>query len=244
MSPRRRASRTCGSEFIRPNRFRTAAAPNARNNVMTLTKTKQAQRGKMLIALLALLLLPALTNAQTTGPTPAAPAASPAALYVPVTVEGRRIFDVTSNGVLSATDRADMIDRRLQTLIAQPEDVPAFTQQDLKQEANETAITLGGQTLLSVTEGDAQAALMTRRLPAAQTGSKHPSTGARRSCGHRCSKRGRPRPERLPTGPAKERAAAGCGIERRLASDGGRTTEHFPRKAHQGIVGSLPCRVY
>ena len=110
-----------------------------------------------------MLLLSALTNAQTTGlPPAAAPAASPAALYVPVTVDGRRIFDVTSNGALSATDRADMISRRLQTLIAQPDDVPAFTRQDLKHQGSETAITLGGQTILSVTEGDAQAALMTQ----------------------------------------------------------------------------------
>jgi len=124
---------------------------------MTLRRTNQNRVWKTL-ALLAFLLPPALTNAQTGGTMPAAPAASPASLYVPVTVEGRRIFDVTGNGALSA----DMIDRRLQILIAQPEDVPPFKGQDLKHQGKETVIALGGQTLLSVTEGDAQAALMTQ----------------------------------------------------------------------------------
>ena len=121
-------------------------------------------RNALWLALLALLLVLLFrpVSAQTSGSSAPASASGVSGLYAPVMVDGRRVFDVTSNGQLSATDRADMINRRVQTLIAQSENVPPFTPQDVKREGAETVVLMGGDVILSVTNGDAQAALMTQ----------------------------------------------------------------------------------
>ena len=124
--------------------------------------TKRTGLWLAIAALFLLALLPGRAMAQTSGSPAPIPTPTASGLYAPVMVDGRRIFDVTSNGQLSAADRADMINRRVQTLIAQPEDIPPFTRQDVKREGPETVVLLGGDVILSVTNGDAQSALMTQ----------------------------------------------------------------------------------
>ena len=139
------------------------ASPSpVRKVVMKFKNKKRVGRWERMAWVLAVLLLSVMASAQTGGNSAPAPVASGFTLYVPVKVEGRRIFDVTSTGALSATDRADMINRRLETLIAQPEDIPPFTKENLKHQGQQTLITLGDNTILSVTDSDAQAALMTQ----------------------------------------------------------------------------------
>jgi small conductance mechanosensitive channel len=99
------------------------------------------------------------------GQTPAAPpvtGSDPPASYASVTVEGRKLFDVLAANGLSASDRADRIDRRLSSLIARNEPLRPFGRQDIVHQGNQTLLTLGGEPIVSVTEGDAQDALMTR----------------------------------------------------------------------------------
>lgn len=92
--------------------------------------------------------------------------------YAPVTVEGRKLFDVMGEGGLSAAERADKITRRLHSLIARNEPLHPFNQQNLVDHGNETTITLDGEPILTVTEADAQDALYTREELALLWGGK------------------------------------------------------------------------
>ena len=92
--------------------------------------------------------------------------------YAPVKVAGRELFQVSGIGALSAEQRAQKVNTRLQTLIARGEDVRPFTAQDLLSHKTDTMITLGSEPILTVTDGDAQDALMTRDELAMQWGGK------------------------------------------------------------------------
>lgn len=111
------------------------------------------------LALLLCLALPRPASAQA--PAPALPPPAPNA-SAPVRVEGRKLFDVMGANGLSAADRADRINRRLTSLIARSEPVRPFNRQDILHQGNETLVTLGGEPIVSVTEADAQDALLTR----------------------------------------------------------------------------------
>ena len=93
-------------------------------------------------------------------------------IYAPITVASRKLFDVAGNAPLSAAERADRINRRLESLIARKGEVPPFTAKDLIHQDQDTLITLGGETMLTVTEDDAQQALSTRDELALQWGAK------------------------------------------------------------------------
>ena len=85
-----------------------------------------------------------------------------AAAYAPVKVEGRTLFEVMGVKGLTAAERADKINRRLTNLIGRSTPVKPFNQQDIQSGKTETTILLGGDTILSVTEADAQDTLSTR----------------------------------------------------------------------------------
>jgi small conductance mechanosensitive channel len=81
--------------------------------------------------------------------------------YAPVEVEGRKLFDVLGASGLSASQRADKINRRLDSLISRRGSVQPFTRQDITTRGHDTLITLGGEQVLTVTDADAQDALAT-----------------------------------------------------------------------------------
>lgn len=111
--------------------------------------------------------------AQTTGGTAAdATATPPASVYAPVKLDNRKLFDVLAGSGLSAAERADKIHRRLVNLILRTNDVPAFSSQDLQEKDNQTIIQIGGDTIMTVTDADAQDALATRQDLAQRWGEK------------------------------------------------------------------------
>ncbi len=124
------------------------------------------------ITILLLCLLAAVVWAQGAGAAAPAAAGSAPNIYAPVTVEGRKLFDVLGSEGLSASDRAAKINRRLDSLIARNTPIRTFNQQDLVTHGNYTTITLGGEPILDVTDADAQDALMTRQELALLWGGK------------------------------------------------------------------------
>lgn len=96
--------------------------------------------------------------------------AASASIYAPVKLNNRRLFDVLASNNLSASDRADKVHRRLVNLILRNEAVPTFTSHDLLDQNNQTTLLMGGDPILTVTEADAQDALVTRRELALQWG--------------------------------------------------------------------------
>lgn len=92
--------------------------------------------------------------------------------YAPVKVEGRKLFEMMGARGLSAAERADKVNRRLSNLIARDETIRPFNKQDLVTRNNETTITLGGEPILSVTDGYSQDALATREELALLWGGK------------------------------------------------------------------------
>ena len=131
-----------------------------------------------LIALFALILcglfLPAIVRAQTPGG--AAPdsgaTAAPAGAYASVKLDNRKLFDVLAGSGLTAAERADKIHRRLVNLILRTNDVPPFSPQDLEDKDNQTIVQIGGDTVMTVTDADAQDALTTRQELAQKWGDK------------------------------------------------------------------------
>ena len=116
--------------------------------------------------------------AQTPGGTAAdATATPPASAYAPVKLDNRKLFDVLAGSGLSATERADKIHRRLVNLILRTNDVPAFSPQDLQDKDNQTIIQIGGDTIMTVTDADAQDALATRQDLAQRWGEKNVRRG-------------------------------------------------------------------
>jgi small-conductance mechanosensitive channel len=112
------------------------------------------------LALAALLCFALARVCSAQSPEAAAPATTNT--YATVRVEGRKLFDVMGANGLSAADRADRINRRLASLIAQNEPVRPFNRQDITHQGSQTLVTLGGQLIVSVTDSDAQDALLTR----------------------------------------------------------------------------------
>lgn len=96
--------------------------------------------------------------------------------YAPVIAAGRELFQVSGLGALSAEQRAQKISTRLKALIDRGEAVRPFTAQNLIRNKNESMITLGGDAIMTVVDGDAQDALMTRDELAMQWGGKMAQT--------------------------------------------------------------------
>lgn len=91
-------------------------------------------------------------------PSPVAGASS----YASVKVDGRLLFEMVGARGLTAAERADKVNRRLNSLIARDEPIRPFESGDVVTRGGETAIVLGGEPILSVTDADAQDALSTR----------------------------------------------------------------------------------
>lgn len=100
--------------------------------------------------------LPAPSSSDNSNP-------SAPSIYAPVRINSRKLFDVMGNNGLTAAERADKIHRRLVNLILRSEPVPPFSDRDVKDVENVTTIALDGETLMSVTDADAQDALTTRK---------------------------------------------------------------------------------
>lgn len=126
------------------------------------------------VLLLLGFLLPVSVGAQTTGGTPpdTGAATTPSGAYAPVKLDNRKLFDVLASSGLTAAERADKIHRRLVNLILRTNDVPAFSPQDLQEKDNQTVIQIGGDTVMTVTDADAQDALTTRQELAQKWGEK------------------------------------------------------------------------
>ncbi len=105
----------------------------------------------------------------TQGPTSAG---NDTTAYAAVKVEGRTLFEVMGVRGMSASERADKVNRRLNSLTSRAEPLPPFTRENLIAGAAETTITLGGDSILTVTDGDAQDSLTTREALALQWGQK------------------------------------------------------------------------
>ncbi len=145
---------------------------------VTLVKAIQ-NRGvpvcRWLLTLTILLSLPLAVRAQQPPAAPTGAASTDATIasaYAPVKLNNRRLFDVLGDKGLSASDRADKVHRRLVNLLLRDEPVAPFTSADLHEQANQTTVLLGGEAIVTVTDGDAQDALTTRRELALQWGQK------------------------------------------------------------------------
>ena len=112
--------------------------------------------------LLLILGLGSGARSQTTGSAVTNPSTDGMTSYAAVRVDGRKLFDVIGSSGLSAAERADKVNRRLNNLIARDDPVRPFDRQDLVTSRNTTTITLGGVPVLTVTDADAQDALSTR----------------------------------------------------------------------------------
>lgn len=120
-------------------------------------RSRPSWRGAWVIALALLLGVAAPTFGQGV----AAGAGNTDSSYAPVQVSGRTLFDVTGNGRLSAVERANRINRRLQTLIERNDPVRPFGPNDVRTEGPQANITLGGDVIMAVTPADAQDSLAT-----------------------------------------------------------------------------------
>ncbi len=119
-----------------------------------------------------MLLLPAAARPQgTSGQSPPS-SGSDTTTYAPVKVEGRTLFDVMGVRGLSAAERADKVNRRLSSLTARLGPLPPFSRANLTVTGTESTITLDGDSILAVTDGDAQDSLTTREALAIQWGQK------------------------------------------------------------------------
>ncbi len=107
-----------------------------------------------------------------TTPVPEPTAAPPVATYAAVKVAGRLLFSMMGASGLTASERADKVNRRLNSLIARDKSLPLFTRHNILTHGDETTISLDGDVILAVTEGDAQDALTTRDELAVEWGEK------------------------------------------------------------------------
>ena len=98
----------------------------------------------------------AQTLLPTTGGAPATTA------YAPIKVDGRKLFDVSGNAGMTASERAVPINHRIEHLIERTPEFPPFSAKDLLRREGETLITLGGEPILSVSEDDAREELTNR----------------------------------------------------------------------------------
>lgn len=101
-------------------------------------------------------------------PTPSTPLVS--IDVAPVTVEGRRLFDIGSSASASAGVRAARVNRRIQNLIEREVDLPPFTRDNVEERGGEQVIVLGNVEVLTVTQGDAIDAGQSARDLALQQG--------------------------------------------------------------------------
>jgi small-conductance mechanosensitive channel len=88
------------------------------------------------------------------GQTQPAPAASTE--VAPITVEGRRLFDVGPTTGSTAAQRATRVNRRLQNLIEREADLPIFSPDNVKAVGGEQVIDLGDVSVLTITQRDAE----------------------------------------------------------------------------------------
>ncbi len=106
-------------------------------------------------------------NSQVNGPS-----ATPTAVTAPVKVEGRKLFEVLGSSGGTASDRASQISRRLAALIERQQPVLAFNEQDIVERGGQSAILLGNEAIMNVTDADAVEALTTRQELARLWGGK------------------------------------------------------------------------
>lgn len=90
--------------------------------------------------------------AQNLAPVPAANALEVA----PITVAGRRLFDVGPSGTSTALQRATRVNRRLQNLVEQEAELPTFSPDNVTQVGGEQVISLGDISVLTITQRDAE----------------------------------------------------------------------------------------
>lgn len=126
-----------------------------------------------LLTLIAILLiLPGAAGPQGTSSQVPTSSGIDTTAYAPVKVEGRTLFEVMGVHGLSAPERADKVNRRLSSLAARSEPLPPFNSSNLTVAGTETTITLDGDSILTVTDGDAQDSLASRAALALQWGEK------------------------------------------------------------------------
>ena len=113
-----------------------------------------------------------LAWSQSVNPPPVPAADQSAPMHASVRVDGRHIIDVTGGGVETAAQRAERINRRLQSLLDDARPLPAFGVRDISTRGGETYLSFGGYQILTVTEADAADALMTRQALAQTLGEK------------------------------------------------------------------------
>ncbi|MEP6756884.1 MAG: mechanosensitive ion channel family protein [Chthonomonadales bacterium] len=112
--------------------------------------------------LIFLLIEPSVILAQVpTAPLSSSPSTDISA-YAPVKVDGRQLFDIMGIKNMTALERADKVNRRLNSLVMSTQQLPPFELKDLVSNNNETTITLDGNSILNVTNLDAQDALTAR----------------------------------------------------------------------------------
>ena len=132
----------------------------------TLFRLRQAQKLRQLSAIVllaSLLLLPAQGRSQEATPTPVTPHPSAQSISIPadglyftdIVVRGQPIFQVGSLSKLSATQRAQIVNRRIASILAQPQ---ANRTVNVVTNANQGIATLqvGNRVLMTVTQQDAE----------------------------------------------------------------------------------------
>lgn len=92
--------------------------------------------------------------------------------YATVRVAGRPLFSLMGSNGLTAAERSDKVNRRLNSLIARDKALPYFTRHNIATHGDETTISLDGDVILTVTDSDAQDALTTSDDLATQWGEK------------------------------------------------------------------------
>jgi small conductance mechanosensitive channel len=103
--------------------------------------------------------VPALAQAPApvSTPIPASPPTPLASIEVaPVTVDGRRLFDVGPTLTSTAAARASRVNRRLKNLIESDEELPPFSEKNVQASGGEQVITLGDVEVLTITQRDAE----------------------------------------------------------------------------------------
>ncbi len=135
---------------------------------------KQLFKHVFTIALFCISFVPGFAQVPGTNPPPIPGAAAPT--YAPVKLDGRTLFELMGTSGLSAAERADKVNRRLLSLVSRDEPLPLFSRRDIATHSDETTILIDGDTILAVTDADAQDALTTRDDLALLWGQKMVST--------------------------------------------------------------------
>ncbi len=132
---------------------------------MQVRRGNNREGARTLWVLLGLLLIfgvPAFGQA----PVPPAPASRPPTAtpttFAGVQLEGRTLFEVAATEGVTAAERAERIERRLQNLVQREAPVRPFGRDDIRRSADgDWQIFLGGELIMEVTPEDAQDVLAT-----------------------------------------------------------------------------------